>query len=191
MGTPLLPGVQARGSGACRHAPSPITREQEQHGSESDLPPDRAVDPPRTLEPAVAVFQIPTDETGDDEEQAAERRRNHTLVFPARTSGPRAAVKPSTDHYGRDYQREQRDELVVHGATIPDALRLLGAPQRTDEDGAGDEANERPGDNDRREVVDRQHSRNKKPAEKRAGTCAGNPGMAERLQNTFGSGRHE
>jgi len=67
----------------------------------------------------------------------------------------------------------------------------LRAPQSTNENAAGDEADEWPGDNDRREVIDGKRGRNKKPAEKRAGTCPDNPGMAEHLYDAFGRRCHE
>jgi len=67
----------------------------------------------------------------------------------------------------------------------------LRAPQSTNENAEGDEANEWPGDNDRREVIDGKRGRNKKPAEKRAGTCPDNPGMADHLYYAFGSRCHE
>ena len=71
-----------------RDASGPEGGEREQHGAERDLPPDRTIDPLRAPEPAVAATQVPADDAGNEEQEAASADREDALILPARTAGP-------------------------------------------------------------------------------------------------------
>ena len=62
----------------------------------------------------MAVFQIPTDQAGDEKEQSAEPDGEDALILPAWTSGPLMAVRPDPGDEDSEYQPDQGDRLDVH-----------------------------------------------------------------------------